>query len=126
MNDAIKLAIEKGGYLKGPYWWPAQKPNGIELRGDDQDKEFRTSEQIVLDPLFWQALGKALGWPMYGCESCFTMFDLKKLGSVICSNCGHHGAVRSSTYQACRYIRRTFIGGDTEKFWTHLLKPLAK
>lgn len=59
MNEAIKLAIEKGGYLKGPYWWPVQKPKGIELRGDDQDKEFRTVEQIILDPLFWQALCKA-------------------------------------------------------------------
>ncbi len=45
MNEAIKLAIEKGGYK-----YPS--------------KPVIDASQAVLvcNPLFWQALGKALGW----------------------------------------------------------------
>ena len=42
MNEAIKLAIEKGGYVDPSY---GHEPN-----------------TVLLDPLFWQALGKASGW----------------------------------------------------------------
>lgn len=44
MNEAIKLAIEKGGY-------------------QTEDALGEMSEfQIVLDPEFWKCLGVALGW----------------------------------------------------------------
>ena len=44
MNEAIKLAIENGGYF-------------YSLKATE-----RHQEVVCLDPLFWQALGKALGW----------------------------------------------------------------
>lgn len=66
MKEAIQKAIE-GGYMsadgvsvadglteKNGFW---QFFRGKENVGD------KIMEEIVLDPLFWQALGKALGWP---------------------------------------------------------------
>ncbi len=110
MNEAIKLAIEKGGYLKGPYWWPIPKPNGIELRGDDQDKDFRTIEQIILDPVFWQDLGKVL--------------DLDNTARVV-----SRGNTRYLTIGWVDFARHYFdlvlTGGDTEKFWKELTNANA-
>jgi hypothetical protein len=63
MNEAIKLAIEKGGYLND------HTKLGGDYRGASSDAmrviekayAWRNS-RILLDPDFWQALGKALGW----------------------------------------------------------------
>lgn len=51
MNEAIKLAIEKGGYKS--------------LFSNFKDEELNRIAQYLslLNPLFWQALGKALRWP---------------------------------------------------------------
>lgn len=57
IEQAIREAIEKGGYVEN---------SGIPLSNGDI---FRAYEVTVLDPLFWQALGKARGWgddPKYG------------------------------------------------------------
>jgi hypothetical protein len=57
IEQAIKEAVETGGYTFGyvrEFWIPKNFSVGthdkFELRG------------IFLDPLFWQALGKARGW----------------------------------------------------------------
>lgn len=47
IEQAIKEAVEKGGY-------------GIVAVGTLSIPA--TQEQVLLDPLFWQALGKARGW----------------------------------------------------------------
>ena len=50
-NEALKLAIEKGGYKELP------------KRYNERFEVYEFDNQaILLDPLFWQALGKALGW----------------------------------------------------------------
>lgn len=82
MNEALKLAIEKGGYKE------LYQTIG------------RIEEQIALDPLFWQALGKALGWDgwsvqFYGDEWLF---------------------------HAHQYFDLVLTGGDTEAFWKELIK----
>jgi hypothetical protein len=46
MDEAIILAIEKGGYEK--------------------HRMFHSYADTTHDPLFWQALGKALGWDNKG------------------------------------------------------------
>jgi len=48
LEQAIRDAVEKGGYL------------GHGVYTKETADEFR--HQILLDSLFWQALGKALGW----------------------------------------------------------------
>lgn len=89
MNEAIKLAIEKGGY-KVRVWRDTHEV------------------QILLDPLFWQALGKALGWGVvdhyYG--EPVVDADLEKMW----------------LQYALLYMEIKLTGGDEEKFWKELLK----
>jgi hypothetical protein len=82
MNEAIKLAIEKGGY---------------EI--SDQKYAKLMSFPNVLDPLFWQALGKALGWDDFRAA----------VPPLWLANALH-------------YHELLLTGGDTEKFWKELIK----
>ena len=57
----------------------------------------------ILDPLFWQALGKALGWK--------------------CMQSMNRGYENSDWAEAWHdYINVLATGGNTEKFWKELLK----
>ena len=49
MKDAITKAIEGG------YQTPKSKINGVQT-------DVVIQEVVLLDPLFWQSLSKALGW----------------------------------------------------------------
>lgn len=149
MNEAIKLAIEKGGYkyghgIDGDYetdGWSYQEiiDDGI------QDK-------LVLDPLFWQALGKALGWYTYCCGDCGSsesryaelgesgdgwsvclcgldcdgedLYDKNGNEEMINKDLYAWGNMETWLYHAMRYYKLLLTGGDTEKFWQELLnKP---
>jgi hypothetical protein len=91
MNEAIKLAIEKGGYktVSEEHW-----------------KQYGVKEFIILDPLFWQALGKALGWN-----------ETDKLAHDL-----HSPDIEPLWYLfAMEYFDLVLTGGDTEKFWKELL-----
>lgn len=119
MNEAIKLAIEKGGYdfekmehdgLQPPLkfshseFYTHSKYKELMVRAlylDAKGKEYGSwvrfeqwvrnhANRCVLDPLFWQALGKALGWK---------------------------GAWKHYAHQ---YFDLLLTGGDTEKFWKEL------
>ena len=159
MNEAIKLAIEKGRY----------KPNEVSVELDSIIRSMEnvhphkdgkatkmyavsnihfqggcpdcirneTIENIrqaismfsmkknpycVLDPLFWQALSKALRWEGYQCENC----GYKHFGGIGYSECCSLWASSTTRpqwiYQALRYYELNLTGGDTEKFWKELLK----
>lgn len=91
MNEAIKLAIEKGGYRPDGYssfdnYAPSQKTQAI--------VKMKFKERIVLDPKFWQALGKALGWKNY--------------------------VIPEWHQYAHQYFDLILTGGDREKFWEEL------
>jgi hypothetical protein len=90
MNEAIKLAIEKGGY---------------NLLGDSTIGRFTRycKAEVIQDPLFWQALGKALRW-----ESNYQ----RKRG-------GYHFAW---LHNAIQYHEMVLTDGDTDTFWKELLK----
>ena len=53
MNETIKLAIEKGAYPRPGSGWIGS-----------ESYEFTDEAKMImlLDPLFWQAIGRALGW----------------------------------------------------------------
>ena len=90
MNEAIKLAIEKGGYDKH--------------HSCEGGKGCRAAKSEILDPLFWQALGKAL--------------DAENLRFA-----GNGQPMRPAwLVYALRYHEVALTGGDTEKFWKDLLK----
>ena len=59
--------------------------------------------ELFSDPLFWQSLGKALGWSKFG----------------MMHNPG--GTIPLWRHEAHRYLDIVLIGGDTEKFWKDLL-----
>lgn len=117
MNEAIKLAIEKGGY------------EAVEFPIGHNDKYYK--EKIALDPLFWQALGKALGenreheW--FRCENENCKADSEYVSMIFCSYCGtklskfiKHSEWWKTT--AMQYFDLVLTGGDTEKFFKELLK----
>jgi len=67
IQKAIELA-NKGGYKSGGKWLSGVHPHGM-----------------LLDPDFWSALGKAMGWKL---DNCDMEFGAKK--STHCTHC-HFG-----------------------------------
>lgn len=62
IEQAIKEAIEKGGYSRYPM--PMTMTNRNKTgRGTSDFVTTYTWETICFDPKFWQALGRARGWP---------------------------------------------------------------
>lgn len=96
MNNAIKLAIEKGGYETD--WFSKNK------RGEYVNNT--PGEQItILDPLFWKSLGKVLGW-----KECLLCSKPELKLPCVCEwqNRAHD------------YLDHSF-NGTTEKFWKGLI-----
>lgn len=98
MNDAIKKAIE-GGY-KVPW-------NYLIIKD--------THANIFLDPLFWRALGKSLGWENRTglLHDKINDPDWKKADNLI----------RKSKYHAHRFLDWTMEGKDIDLFFQELIKP---
>lgn len=151
MEQAIKLAIEKGGYET-----PKQCLCCAKIL------EFCRCgwEKNALDPLFWQALGRALGWNRkaeklnfvetlrYGdddvivfvCRYCGTDAQTDEehgeYGSVlsswfVCGDCkgedleSEEQFIPKHLYHSLRFFELKLTGGDEEKFWKELLtKPI--
>lgn len=90
MNEAIKLAVEKGGYKDGQH---------IDIKYSTRHDE------AILDPLFWRALGKALGWKE----------EYEFANPIV-------HTIPQWLYEALWYHELNLTGGDTEKFWKELLK----
>lgn len=57
MEKAIRQAIINGEY---GMWWDNER-NQAFITSDNGGFDV-SNEKIILDPLFWQALGKAEGW----------------------------------------------------------------
>lgn len=53
IEQAIREAVENGGFTR----WGDEIKNGCIMSGASQS-------DLFLDPTFWQALGKARGWPL--------------------------------------------------------------
>jgi hypothetical protein len=107
MNEAIKLAIEKGGF---PATWD-EKAKAAYYGLDPRDY---VSAYVVFEPAFWQALGYALGWK--GGTYKYEWFHLAS-GDFA----GGRVGVRPWQYHALRYFELHMTGGDEEKFWKELL-----
>src|SRR5947209_7160031 len=96
-NEAQKLAIIKGGYD-----WPLRN-------GEPDYVEGFSSADMVLDPLFWQALGKALGWGASASDLInFKTAKRKKRGY-------------EWQWHAMNYYLLNLTGGNEEKFWKQLI-----
>ena len=105
-KQAIEKAIEGG-------WHSELGLDGVNEYGayfNDGLYHYRPQE-IALDPSFWQALGKALGWTDYSEE--------------------HYTDSRDRTYSrthktwwlnASRFYDLILTGGDTDAFWRGVLE----
>jgi len=85
-KEAITKAIEGGWSNDAMYWVVEEKQRYFEL--------------AALDPDFWRALGKALGWR----EDTFDMWGMWY-------------------FNAQEFQKLILTGGDTEAFWRDLLSP---
>lgn len=98
--DAINLAVENGGY--------AELPNGkLPHPG--------LAALVATDSLFWQALGKALGWRRH---PALTTIDRTNTCNIVRSQPG----AEEWQGHAARYVRVTMNGEDERAFWTELLE----
>lgn len=103
MNEAIKLAIE-GGYIplsKSHRNWPPE------------EQAF-----IALDPLFWQALGKALKMdqPIWDCHKNYP--NARCGDNEFCE----YGGWKNIPRESMNWFDVHVWGGDENKFWSDLLK----
>ena len=98
-NETCRVAIKKGGY---------KNEIGILDTTLRLEQELSLYEQafIIQDPLFWQALGKALGW---GFNLKKNPFDEDEIG------------VDRWLAEALNYFHLVLTGGNTEKWWQELL-----
>jgi hypothetical protein len=105
MNEAIKLAIEKGG-------WKPEVLGLLITKQLNHPEDYIEKDWAVLQPLFWQALGKALGWkePKQGRNIVPGFYE-----PVIA-----FGLLETWVWYALRYHELVLTGGDTEKFWKEL------
>lgn len=122
-QQAIEKAIEGGWFTKlSKHNW---KVEGYSLQIEEElgffpfvHNKFRhllRIESIALDPTFWQALGKALGWKRNAFVQWYDDFANKKEREAI-------RGVESWLFQARRFNDLILTGGDTEAYWNELLK----
>lgn len=109
MNEIIKLAVEQGEYMN-------LKKHSLKF---EKLIDPPTEEEIVLDPLFWQALGKALGWSgfKFYFEGKWQYTD----DPTIQVQSRTPFVYETWLANALDYHKLLLTGGDTEKFWEDLL-----
>lgn len=102
MEKALEIAIMKGGYKNAP-----KKLN------DEFDIWEYDHNAILLDPQFFQALGKAEGWYGTKCYDCAGHFDTPLFienGDPCVRHVWH------------RFIDHLIAGKDADSFFKELLK----
>lgn len=133
MNEAIKLAIEKGGYepFKSFHMEYCKQVHYMDGQLVVEPGAGGTATRLYLaitqDPAFWQALGRALGWGKHVGE--FVPGKMYETNSQwewdIVQHPWQHKIEEGTEkwlYHALRYFELVLTQGDTEAFWKDLLK----
>lgn len=111
MNEAIKLAIEKGGYDNHLFT--------ENFKGELSIAGWEVSV-ITQDPAFWRALGKANGWNLNTCTFCLKDGGPNSVDS--CDYCGRSGVHRTSWKAHWhRFIDHIADGRSADDFFKALL-----
>lgn len=109
MNEAIKLAIAQG--------WTTKCCLNVE-------KNWRWYKpEITQDPLFWQALGKALEWK-HGFVNIHYEGMVKDEEGNTDDSISHVDQRPFWAYKMIQFMDIKLTGGDEDKFWKDLI-PLA-
>lgn len=95
IEKAIQGEWEPEGFEKGPCTCFQNPPCGNCENEEDHIFDFAEDmciEQILLDPLAWQAVGKIEKWEYFKCTvlTCNHEYDMQ--GMIVCPKCKHHGA----------------------------------
>lgn len=120
MNEAIKIAIE-GGLKEGEKWQfvRANKYWAIWLDGNGTETPININNYL-LDPLFWQALGKAMG-----AEGTVCILDGSEIEKNKCILNGHYDwdcdFIPVWKWEWHRFIDHLASGGDAETFFADLI-----
>lgn len=104
MEKAIKKAIEGG--------WDKDKFN-MNYEGKVVTGGVVFNSIIILDPLFWQALGKAEGWDEFAGFSIYYLSTWKKKTEV---------SMKRWKWEMHKFIDHLAEGKDVESFFEELLK----
>ncbi len=72
---------------------------------------------IALDPLFWQAIGKALGWADWYCMGPEFLWSNDE---IYCRGSDSYN-LNQWQYETYRFYDLILTGGDTEKFWNEIM-----
>lgn len=108
MEQAIKKAIEGGYDIEKYFGTELSEKMGSMPHDDFKAKCWLLSDpHILLDPKFWQCLGKACGWP----EREYTDFKGRKVKWHIWKNHWH------------QFIDHLASGKDPASFFTTLISP---
>ena len=117
MEQAIQKAIEGGYDVKKSLGIP----KNVEANYPIEQVGANMWRVCTSDPLFWQALGKAMGWPevSHFREEIITTFDKEqnKVVSQATSN-----SYNMSVYHWHRFIDHLAEGRDADSFFANLLK----
>lgn len=81
----------------------------------DVDTDFTSYEEIALDPTFWQALGKALGWSEYAVCNIH--------GQPCTLNCTQAFPFEYM-YQAHRFYDLILTQQPTDTFWEEIISSV--
>lgn len=131
IHQAIKLAIENG---YGHSFWRTRLQRDPDTEWTSQEWEevfdFDVINKCLLDPLFWQALGKALGWSdvMAIIESdVMAMIENENILSKLLAHAIKESREKIGYYPMWVYRWHKFIdnlveGKDIESFFEELLK----
>lgn len=132
MKNAIVKAIE-GGWRPENLKWQSHAPSWIRQAAINRGKFW---ERYVLDPLFWQALGKSLGWDEHFVEKHYSninaddgsLVEVSKTGKHTCNehcitriNHGVEWADQEWLYRWHSLVDHLANGGDADSFFEALI-----
>ncbi len=114
IQQIIKKAIDAGYELKMINLYVVGAGTDVNKIKEMADNFDTPLADIFLDPLFWESLGKALGWKL---DNCDMKFGAEK--SIHCSHC-HFGPTKNCNewlYQWHSFIDHLANGGTVEEFF---------
>ncbi len=102
IQQTVEKAIEGG--------WTPEKRGELDNEGFAKLIRARWGNGFLLDPSFWQSLGKALGWEKYCCKDCgsskaysYALGESGEYGAS-CNGCGKELMEEGETDQDDLYI----------------------
>lgn len=115
-KEIIELAIKGGWDYSCKFAWNEDNP--------EEDRVLVDEAGTILDPTFWQALGKAKGWKSadIGEDICF-MCGAAKDDKVECEySSKHRYAKDESLKNACKFFALLLTSSPTKPFWDDIMK----